>query len=206
MEQIYSRIPIDAIPWNIEFPPKEIVDLVESGNVKPCKTIDLGCGAGNYAIYLASQGFDVTGVDISPSAIKFAEENAAKKKVKCHFLVRDLTAKSEFKQTFDFAYDWEVLHHIYPQKRKKYIENVFGMLLPGGKYVSVCFSMNDTWFKGNGKYRETPLGTVLYFSSENELKRLYEPYFFIQELKTIEIIGKSGPHLVNYAVLIRKPL
>jgi 2-polyprenyl-3-methyl-5-hydroxy-6-metoxy-1,4-benzoquinol methylase len=64
-QQIYSETPPADIPWNIEIPPKALVGLVESGRMQPCKTIDLGCGAGNYAIYLASAGFDVTGVDIS---------------------------------------------------------------------------------------------------------------------------------------------
>lgn len=85
MERIYANKPLEEIPWNIETPPDALVDLVESGKVKPCKTIDLGCGAGNYAIYLASIGFEVTGIDISPSAIKIAKENAMKKGVKCIF-------------------------------------------------------------------------------------------------------------------------
>ena len=61
MERIYAQIPPDDIPWNIETAPRPLVELVEGGQVKPGKTIDLGCGAGHYAVYLASQGFDVTG-------------------------------------------------------------------------------------------------------------------------------------------------
>lgn len=68
MEKIYGKTPPADIPWNIESPPGALVELVETGQVQPCKTIDMGCGAGNYAIYLGSVGFDVTGVDISPSA------------------------------------------------------------------------------------------------------------------------------------------
>ncbi|MCX5685642.1 MAG: DUF6398 domain-containing protein [Planctomycetota bacterium] len=89
MEKIYSETPPADIPWNIELPPKALTELIESGQVHPCKTIDLGCGAGNYAIYLASLGFDVTGVDISPSAIALAEANAKQKGVSCRFLVVD---------------------------------------------------------------------------------------------------------------------
>ena len=85
MEQIYSETPPADIPWNIETPPKALVELIDSGQIQPCKAIDLGCGAGNYAIYLASLGFDVTGVDISPSAIALAEANAKQKGVTCRF-------------------------------------------------------------------------------------------------------------------------
>jgi len=110
----------------------------------------------------------------------------------------------EIEETFDFAYDWELLHHIFPEKRKKYIENVHRILNPGGKYLSVCFSEKDPQFGGSGKYRETPLGTILYFSSEDELRGLFDPYFNVRESKTIEISGKFAPHLANYAFMERK--
>ncbi len=205
MDKIYRDTPLEKIPWNIETPPVALVELVKSGEVKPCKTIDLGCGAGNYAIYLASIGFDVTGIDISPTAIKTAEENAKRKGVKCNFLVTDvLSDLDEVNETFDFAYDWELLHHIFPEKRKKYVENVYRILNPRGRYLSVCFSEKDPQFGGSGKYRETQLGTILYFSSEDELRDLFDPYFHIKELKTIEISGKFGPHIANYAFMEMK--
>jgi len=205
INKIYRNMHPTEIPWNIETPPKALVELVESEKVKSCKTIDLGCGAGNYAIYLASIGFDVTGVDISLTAIKIAKENAKKKGVKSDFLVADVLGDlDEVKETFDFAYDWELLHHIFPEKRKKYVENVYRILNPRGKYLSVCFSEKDPQFGGSGKYRETRLGTILYFSSEDELRDLFEPYFNIKELKTMEISGKSASHLANYVFMERK--
>jgi len=201
MDDIYRKLPLEAIPWNIETPPETLVGLVESGKVKPCKTVDLGCGAGIHAIYFANRGFDVTGIDVSPTAIKIAKEKAEKERVKCNFIVADVLGKlDEIRETFDFAYDWSLLHHMYPEKRKKYVENVYRILNTGAKYLSVCFSERDPHF-GVGKYRETPLGTVLYVSSEEELKELFGSYFKIIELKTIEIEGKHAPHLANYAFM-----
>jgi len=205
MDRIYKNMPLEKIPWNSEDPPEALVDLVESGKVKPCKTIDLGCGAGNYATYLAGRGFEVIGIDNAPTAIAIARERANKKGVKATFLVADVVGDlDELKETFDFAYDWELLHHIFPEKRKKYVENVRRILNPGGKYFSVCFSEKDPQFGGSGKYRKTSLGTVLYFSSEDELRELFEPYFTIEELKVIAIRGKFASHLVNYVFMRRQ--
>jgi len=205
VDRIYKNMPLEKIPWNSEDPPEALVELVESGRVKPCKAIDLGCGAGNYAIYLAGRGFEVTGIDNSPTALRIARENATKKGVKGTFLVADVLGDlDEVKETFDFAYDWELLHHIFPEKRKKYVENVRRILNTGGKYFSVCFSEKDLQFGGSGKYRKTPLGTVLYFSSEDELRDLFEPYFTIVELNVIAISGKFAPHLVNYVFMERQ--
>lgn len=203
MDKIYKDLLPEEIPWNIETPPEALVELVESGKVRPCKTIDLGCGLGSYAIYFAKAGFDVTGVDISPIAIKMAKKKAGERSVKCTFLVADVLGDLEkvLKQTFDFAYDWELLHHLFPEKRKKYAENVYRILNRGGKYLSVCFSEKDPQFGGSGKYRKTPLGTTLYFSSEDELRELFEPYFNIICLRTIEISGKVAPHIAIYCFM-----
>lgn len=205
MDAIYKNMPVEKIPWNIEKPPEALVALVEGGIVQPCKAIDLGCGAGNYAVYLAGKGFDVTGVDGAPTAIDLAAENAKKKGLQCQFITADVLGDLEsVKGTFDFAYDWELLHHIFPEQRKHYVENVYGKLNPKGRYLSLCFSEDDPQFGGSGKYRETPLGTVLYFSSEDELRDLFSPSFSIEELKTIEVSGKFGPHWAIYAFMQRK--
>ena len=205
MDKIYAKIPYDEIPWNFESTPDALVDLIVSAKVKPCKTIDLGCGTGNYAIYLASLGFDVTGIDISPTAIDIAIEKAKKKGVKSNFFVIDvLNDLNVITERFDFAYDWELLHHIFPNNRQKYVENVYRILNLGGKYLSVCFNEKDHGFGGSGKYRTTQLGTVLYFSSLNELNDLFTPYFDIVEAKNIEISGKPESHCANYLFMKKR--
>ena len=70
IDEIYQKTPLELIPWNIETPPAALVALVDSQIVTPCRAIDLGCGVGNYAVWLASRGFQVTGVDSAPTAIK----------------------------------------------------------------------------------------------------------------------------------------
>ena len=63
IDRICRDVPLDKIPWNCETSPEALVTLVKSGKISPCRTVDLGCGAGNYAIFLADLGFDVTGID-----------------------------------------------------------------------------------------------------------------------------------------------
>ena len=204
MEKAYRDRPLEKIPWNFEAPPDELVELIVKGRIKPCKAIDLGCGIGNYALYLAERGFEMTGVDSSPSAIEIAKENAKERNLECEFLVMDVLGSfDKFQGTFDFVYDWLLLHHIYPEKRNSYCENVNKILKAEGKYLSVCFSEEDRQFGGSGKYRKTSLGTTLYFSSEKELRDLFDPVFQIKGLKTIEVTGKSGPHLSLYAFMTK---
>jgi SAM-dependent methyltransferase len=205
MNKIYRDMSLEQIPWNRSESPQILVDAVESEKIRPCKTVDLGCGAGNYSIWLAKHGFDVTGIDISEKAIQYARQAAEVADVKCGFYVRDILGDlSEFKSSFDFALDWELLHHVFPDDRPKYVENVHDILKPDGRYFSLGFSEDDQSFGGEGKLRDTPIGTVLYFSSEDELEELFQPLFEIIELNTVEIAGKRGPHKAIDSWLKRK--
>jgi SAM-dependent methyltransferase len=204
-DKMYREIPLSDIPWNRETPPAALIELVENETVRPCRTIDLGCGAGNYAIYLASRGFEVTGVDSSPAAIGIAQENARKRGIACRFVASDLLGDlPEVQETFGFAYDWSLLHHIYPENRERYIKNVRRLLDPGALYLSVAFSETHPRFGGSAKYRATPNGSILYFSSEAEMRDLLSPHFIIRDLRTIEIIGKLGLHRAVYVLSERR--
>jgi hypothetical protein len=81
---------------------------------------------------------------------------------------------------------------------------VHRIMRPRGTYLSVCFSEEDPQFGGTGKFRRTPIGTTLYFSSESELQELFLPYFVVRELKTIEVSGKYGPHFAVYILSERR--
>ena len=202
MEKIYRDIDPDKIPWNIKTPPEILTGLTSKNIIMPCKVIELGCGTGNYVIYFSKLGFEATGVDISKSAIKIAIKSASNANVTCKFIVADVLGDlSENNEKYDFAYDWELLHHIFPGNREKYVNNVHKLLNPKGRYLSVCFSEDSPQFGGAGKYRSTLLGTVLYFSNEEEMKSLFTKYFVIEDLKTTEIMGKNGPHKVIYALM-----
>ncbi|UCF43906.1 MAG: methyltransferase domain-containing protein [Planctomycetota bacterium] len=204
-DDIYKDMSLDDIPWNLETPPELLVELVDTSKVRPCKAVDLGCGAGNYAVYLAGRGFEVTGVDISPTAIKIAKENAQRKSVNCNFIVADVVqGLDELCQTWQFAYGWGLLHHISPEQRQKYVENVSRILDPASKYLSVSFSQKDTGFAGSQSRRQSQLGTVLYLSSQDQLRKLFETHFQIINLRTIEIAGKFESHIFNYAFMQRK--
>lgn len=214
MNDIYKNVPLEEIPWVRTSPPALLVQMIENGELEPCKVIDIGCGVGTNSIFLVSKGFQVTGIDISQRAVDIAQENA-KKDVDdgrfleypdacCNFMTRDMLGNvNDLKDQFEMALEWQVLHHIFPENRECYVKNVHSILKTSSRYLSVCFSEKNTKFGGSGKYRETQLGTVLYFSSEEELRVLFGQYFHIIRLETIQIEGKRGPNDV-ICVLMEK--
>src|SRR5260370_36573399 len=58
----------------------------------PRRVLDLPCGQGRHAIELASRGYDVTGVDLSPFMLKVAEERARAAGVRARWLAGDMRA------------------------------------------------------------------------------------------------------------------
>jgi len=56
-------------PWDLG-PRRELVEVIESGRIGPCRAIDLGCGTASNAIFLAQHGFTVTGTDYWPAAAR----------------------------------------------------------------------------------------------------------------------------------------
>jgi len=89
-------------PWDIG-PRPELVDLVHTGRLSPGRAIDLGCGTGSNAVFLAERGFDVTGIDFAPAAIAKARRRAVKAGVAVRFLEDDLTALRHDVGTFDLS-------------------------------------------------------------------------------------------------------
>lgn len=75
-------------PWVIGEPQPAVVELESAGWIRGA-VLDIGCGTGEHAIYLAERGYDVAGLDISPSAIRQARANAEQHGVKARFDVAD---------------------------------------------------------------------------------------------------------------------
>jgi ubiquinone/menaquinone biosynthesis C-methylase UbiE len=202
MDKIYRDVHPDQIPWNVAIPAEILQQAIEENLPAPSKIIDIGCGAGNYVIWFAKNGYEMTGVDISQNAIEIARRSASTAGASCKFIVADAIADLPTSDgMFDFAYEWELLHHIFPEDRDRYIRNVARVLKPGGRYLSVCFSEDDPEFGGVGKFRKTRLDTTLYFSSEKELRELFGRYFVVEDLKTVDITGKNIVHKAIYALM-----
>lgn len=199
---IYKGIPIDKIPWKREVPHKILMDTIEQLVSVPDHLLDLGCGLGHNAAYFSSKGYDITGIDISETAIIHARSLFKERDLKGNFFELDLCKLLALpKHTYDLAYDFEVLHHIFPSNRDTYIRNVSDLLKSQAYYLSICFSEKDENFGGKGKFRDATIGTKLYFSSKKEIHELMSDSFNIIELKEIELEGNPIPHQAIYCLM-----
>ena len=165
------------MPWETG-PREELVGLVESGRIASCRAIDLGCGTGSNAIFLALHGFDVTGVDFAASAIEKARQRADAAEVAARFVMDDLTNLRQVQGTFDFLVDYGALDDLRPAHRDLYVRNVLPLTHPGSRYLLWCFEWPTRWWE------RSLLAMAL---EPGEAEERFGEYFEIER-----IAGKTG--------------
>jgi SAM-dependent methyltransferase len=114
--------------------------LVETGSITVGHALDLCCGAGTNTVYLAQRGFDVVGIDISATALKIAQSQAAQARVVIGFFRESFVDLSFADGVFDFVFDMGCFHHVKVEDRNRFILGIHRVLKPRGQYMLTCFS------------------------------------------------------------------
>jgi len=131
---------IGTPPWDIGRPQKEFVSLEDSGEIKG-SVLDVGCGTGEHALFFASHGHQVLGIDSSKRAILKAQKKAADRNVRnVEFIVFDALNLQELGKNFDSVIDSGLFHVFSDEQRPKFITGIHFVLRPEGKYFMMCFS------------------------------------------------------------------
>jgi SAM-dependent methyltransferase len=133
-------------PWD-KGPRSELVELVNNNTLTPVRTIDLGCGTGSNAIFLAQHGFDVTGVDFASSAITKAREKAKSAGVDVNFVVDDFTDLSQIKGPFDLLVDYGAFDDLSPKNRRRYVETVLSLSHSETQFFLWTFEWKLLWWE-----------------------------------------------------------
>jgi ubiquinone/menaquinone biosynthesis C-methylase UbiE len=144
-EEVYLH---GATTWETTDPNDILVRMLQRLEVNPCRVIDLGCGEGRDAIFLARNGFKVLGVDVSHAALQRARERARQEGVECRFLERDVTTlRGVPDRSFDFAINMGCLHMM-PDKdsRSRHLARVFEVLRPSGWFLLA--HCREKWLHG----------------------------------------------------------
>jgi SAM-dependent methyltransferase len=126
-------------PWDIGRPQREFVCLEESGEISG-DILDVGCGTGENALYLAGRCHDVWGVDAVPAAIETSRKKAEERGLAATFLVKDALHLHEIGRTFDTVIDSGLFHTLSDHDRPLFVWNLSRVLVPGGSYFMLAFS------------------------------------------------------------------
>ncbi|MER7502159.1 class I SAM-dependent methyltransferase [Nonomuraea pusilla] len=130
------------VPFFADKPDENLASYVERGLIRPGRVLDLGCGPGRNAVYLASRGFEVDAVDLAPAAVAWGEQRAAEAGVEVRFVVGDAFT-AELPGPYDLVYDSGCLHHLPPHRRVTYRALLDRVLAPGGHLGLTCFAAGE---------------------------------------------------------------
>jgi cyclopropane fatty-acyl-phospholipid synthase-like methyltransferase len=132
-------------PWDIGKPHKAFIDVADriTGSV-----LDAGCGTGDTALFLASRGNQVTGIDFLEEPIRRAKLKAAERELNVTFLVKDAMTLKDWTERFDNVIDSGLFHVFSDEDRKRYAEGLATVVKPGGRLYLMCFSDEEPGTQG----------------------------------------------------------
>ncbi len=136
-----------GVPWDIGAAQPRLMELEALGAISG-EVLDIGCGLGDNAIFLATRGHSVTGLDGSPAAIEQARNRAAKAGVLSPtagaagvtFDVADATNLTGYDGLFDTVIDSALYHCLDDEGRQAYAAGLYRVTRSGARWHLYCFS------------------------------------------------------------------
>ena len=137
-EQMLEGVDLPSIPWDIGAVQPAVVEAERAGRFHGA-VLDVGCGLGDNAIYLASEGHQVTGIDAAPTAIEQARQRAGQRDVDVEFAVADATSLAGFEGRFDSVLDSACYHCLDEDARHAYAAALHRATRPDALLTLFCF-------------------------------------------------------------------
>ncbi|MCH0542969.1 class I SAM-dependent methyltransferase [Streptomyces sp. MUM 203J] len=182
------------VPFFVHKPDENLADYVGRGLTAPGRALDIGCGPGRNALYLAGLGFDTDAVDLSAGALAWAEDRARETGVTtARFHHGDAFALTlpdgPLTGPYDLVYDSGCFHQLPPHRRVSYLALLDRVLAPGGAFALTCFAAGeggmgwetgDTDFyrgpapRGGLAYTPESLRAVFSGMTEIEIRRMHQ--------------------------------
>ncbi len=155
----------EKLPWHREEADQMLAAAAQGQDGKRGRALDVGCGAGEFSVYLAQQGWDVTGIDLFDQAIEMARAQAADAGVDIELVCTDLFGYAS-DTPFQLVFDSGCLHSLVGGDVPNYKQQLLRWLAPGGEYVL------DHWGKRHAMDWR-PIGPKR--RSEATIKRIFAP-------------------------------
>jgi len=125
------------VPFFVNKPDENVVSYFKNKQIQAGNVLELGCGAGRNAIYLAKQGCSVVGVDLSEKALEWAKQRTQGTNLSIEWICANIFELDLPENSFDFIYDSGCFHHIAPHRRSTYLKLIQKLVKSNG-YFALC--------------------------------------------------------------------
>ena len=134
---------LNFTPWDTGIIPPELSALVEGSDaLPPGRALDLGCGTGAQAVYLAQHGWQVTGVDLVPQPLEDARRKADAAGVRPTWVQGDITRLSDLGIGIDYnlILDLACFHGLTVEQRPGTARQITSIAAPGAIFLLAAFA------------------------------------------------------------------
>jgi SAM-dependent methyltransferase len=143
-------------PWDIGRPQPPVVGIADAGGFRS-PVLDAGCGTGENALFLASRGLEVVGIDGASAAIEKAQAKARSRSLRATFLVADALDLEALGHTFASVLDCGLFHVFDDADRTAYVASLRSVVEPAGIVHVLCFSDAEPWGGGPRRISQAEL-------------------------------------------------
>lgn len=180
---------------------RNVLELFQRNKIK--SVLIPGFGYGRNAKVFYDNGFSVSGIEISKTAIERARKYFGNDVTIHHGSVTDMPFD---KSHFESIYCYSLIHLLDKVDRLKLIEDCYSQLMPNGLMVFVALSKNDKRFGVGDEVRKntfhSPYGLTLYFYDKASVKDEFAKYN-ITELKEINE-PEENPNEIHWMIVCKK--
>lgn len=124
-------------PWEVGSASPELGRILEEWQFPKGTLLDLGCGTGADAVFLAQHGFDVTAVDFSPTALERARTRAQNAATNVCFVLEDVFRFGFHGGVFDLVYDSSFYQFVRQWELSRLLDLLWRITKPGSYYVCI---------------------------------------------------------------------
>jgi tellurite methyltransferase len=125
-----------------------LVPMLKARGVQ--QVLDLGCGVGRHALFLAEQGFAVAAIDGAAAGLDFTRSEAAARGLRLDLRQADADALPFADQSFDYVLSWNVIFHGTMGDVGRRLAEIWRVLRPGALYQGTMLSKRDAQFGRGG--------------------------------------------------------
>ena len=173
-DDYYKETNVEEMPWYEKNLDQDIENEIKSNNYNTGNFLDLGTGPGTQALQLSKYGFEVTGTDISQSAI----DKAKKLSNVINFLVDDILNSNLPDKKFNFIFDRGIFHVFDISQRPQYVKQIKRILNDGGILFLKCMSIEEKNLPDNDMPHKLSKQEITdYFNEDFDVQRINDSVF-----------------------------
>ncbi|WP_158630174.1 methyltransferase domain-containing protein [Cohnella sp. AR92] len=144
------------------------------------RILDLGCGTGRHVVFLASEGYDVTGIDFSKEGLHYTAQRLEQLNLSAELVQGSIVTLPFENESFDGVISISVIYYFIKADVQRVIDELYRVLKPGGKAFIVVRALDD---KRYGQGIEVEPNTYVMDNDFSNEEKMTIHFFSVEEVR-----------------------